>query len=175
MERTVRVPVAEVLLAGCWVGVDRDGVTGVGLVFEVGGVEVGDVARDVRTPSLVSDSGVSVDVGGVEVGVVDVGVGVEVGVVEVGVEEVEVEEEDVQGANSVEMGTVKTCCSPEMVIGTSTGTVAVLPPTDDSVNTHSVPDCTLRVTTDPCPTDTDWLVDVETPPAACEVLVAKIV
>lgn len=79
----------------------------------------------------------------------------EVGVVEVGVEEVEVLDSDVQGAKSVEMGTVNTCCSPETVTGTSTGTVAVPPPTDDSVNTHSVPDCTLRVTTDPCPIDTD--------------------
>lgn len=80
-------------------------------------------------------SGVDVGVSDVEVGVVDVGVGVE----EVG-EEVDVGVEEVQGANNVEMGTVNTCCSPEMVMGTSTCTVSVLPPTDDTVTIHSVPD-----------------------------------
>lgn len=111
-EMVVRVPVSETLLPPWLFGVDTGVVDrGVVLSFVFWGLEVGDVDRDVRLVLLVCDSGVSVDVGVVEVGVVEVGA-VDV-VDEVGVS-------DVQGAKSVEMGTVKTCCSPETVTGTST-------------------------------------------------------
>lgn len=111
----VRVPVSETLFPPWLIGVEAG--VGVGLalalVFCVSRLEVDDVDRDARSVLLVCDSGVWLD-SGVEVGVV--GVDVDVGVVDVGVVDVEVS--DVQGAKSVEMGTVKICCSPEMVTGT---------------------------------------------------------